>query len=163
MSKIAIYPGTFNPITKGHIDLAERATKLFDHVIVAVAKSNEKNPLFSLAERVKLAKSALAHLPNITVKGFSVLLADYAKSEGINVMIRGLRAVSDFEYEFQLANMNRRLFPTLETIFLIPSEEHAFLSSTLVREIAALHGDVTPFVDKQVALALKKKFPKRGS
>ncbi|MBI4357294.1 MAG: pantetheine-phosphate adenylyltransferase [Gammaproteobacteria bacterium] len=161
MTKKVIYPGTFNPITKGHRDLIERASKLFDHVIVAVAKSTEKSPLFTLSERVKLAKTVCAHLPNVHVKGFNILLANFARSEKIPIILRGLRAVSDFEYEFQLANMNRRLLPEIETIFLTPSEEYAFLSSTLVREIAALNGDISAFVDKPVAQALKEKFSKR--
>ena len=130
------YPGTFDPITNGHTDLIGRAARLFDEVVVGVANSPSKRPLFDLAERVLLAQQVTAHLPNVKVVGFSGLLVDFAREQQANVLIRGLRAVSDFEYEFQLANMNRRLMPELESVFLTPAEENSFISSTLVKEVA---------------------------
>ena len=159
MKKSVIYPGTFDPLTNGHVDLVERAVRLFDHVIVAVAgnPSSSKKPLFTLDERVDLAKQVLAHLPNVEVVGFTGLLVEYAYQRGADALLRGLRAVSDFEYEFQLANMNRRLHPKLESIFLTPAEQYSFISSTLVREIAVLNGDVSPFVHPIIANALKQK------
>ena len=132
-----LYPGTFDPITKGHGDLIERASRLFDHIIIAVAASPKKNPLFPLEQRVALAREVTAHLPNVEVVGFSTLLAHFVKEQKANVFLRGLRAVSDFEYEFQLANMNRQLVPEVESMFLTPSEKYSYISSTLVREIAA--------------------------
>lgn len=153
-----IYPGTFNPITNGHLDLVQRAAKLFNKVIVGVANSNEKNPIFTLEERVALATEVLSDIKNVEVVGFSTLLVDFAKAQNINVLLRGLRAVSDFEYEFQLANMNRRLMPGIESVFLTPDEQHSFISSTLVREIAVLGGDVSSFVPSCVSNALKEKF-----
>lgn len=129
-----LYPGTFDPITKGHGDLIERASRLFDHVIIAVAASPKKNPLFSLEQRVALAQEVTKHLPNVEVVGFSTLLAHFVKEQKANVFLRGLRAVSDFEYEFQLANMNRQLAPDVESMFLTPSEKYSFISSTLVRK-----------------------------
>lgn len=146
-----LYPGTFDPITKGHGDLIERASRLFDHVIIAVAASPKKNPLFSLEQRVALAQEVTKHLPNVEVVGFSTLLAHFVKEQKANVFLRGLRAVSDFEYEFQLANMNRQLAPDVESMFLTPSEKYSFISSTLVREIAALGGDISKFVHPAVA------------
>ena len=154
----ALYPGTFDPITKGHGDLIERAARLFDEVIVAVAVNSKKNPLFSLEKRVELASVVCAHLPNVRVVGFSTLLAHFAHEQQANVLIRGLRAVSDFEYEFQLANMNRQLAPDVESMFLTPSEKYSFISSTLVREIAALGGDISKFVHPAVADALAERF-----
>jgi len=149
-----LYPGTFDPITKGHSDLIERAARLFDRVIVAVAASPKKNPLFPLEQRVELAREVTAHLPNVEVVGFSNLLVHFVKQQNANILLRGLRAVSDFEYEFQLANMNRQLAPTVESMFLTPSEKYSFISSTLVREVALLGGDVSQFVHPSVAAAL---------
>ena len=153
-----IYPGTFDPITNGHVDLTERAARLFDRVVVAIAHSEKKTPLFSLEERVALCEVALGHLDNVEVVGFSNLLTDFAKSQGARCVLRGLRAVADFEYEFQLANMNRAIYPEFESVFLTPSEHLSYISSSLVREIAALQGDISPFVPPQVATALKKRF-----
>lgn len=153
----AIYPGTFDPITNGHADLITRASKMFSHVMVAVAYNQKKQPLFSLEERVKLVTQVTSHLPNVEVKGFTGLLADLAKNEGANILIRGLRAVSDFEFEFQLANMNRRLNHDLESVFLTPSEANSFISSTLVKEVALHHGDVSEFCSPEVHAALKMR------
>jgi len=153
----AIYPGTFDPITNGHTDLVERAAKMFDKVIVAIAFNPNKKPFFELDLRVKLTKNILSHLDNVKVIGFSGLLADLAVQQDANILVRGLRAVSDFEYEFQLANMNRRLNPDLESVFLTPSEENSFISSTLVKEVAIHKGDVSQFVHPLVAQALQDK------
>jgi pantetheine-phosphate adenylyltransferase len=153
-----IYPGTFDPITNGHVDLAERAARLFDRVVVAIAHSQKKTPLFTLEERVSLCEMALGHLDNVEVAGFSNLLTDFARSQNARCVLRGLRAVADFEYEFQLANMNRAIYPEFESIFLTPSEHLSYISSTLVREIAGLHGDISPFVPAHVAVALKNRF-----
>src|SRR5690606_696047 len=153
-----LYPGTFDPITRGHGDLIERASRLFEHVIVAVAASPKKNPLFALEERVALAKEVTRHLPNVEVVGFSTLLAHFVIEQKANVLLRGLRAVSDFEYEFQLANMNRQLVPDVESMFLTPSEKYSYISSTLVREIASLGGDISNFVHPAVAEALARRF-----
>jgi len=157
--KTVIYPGTFDPITNGHIDLVERAARLFDHVVVAIAYSEKKSPLFTLDERVELCSTALSHLDNIEVCGFSNLLTEFAQSKGARCVLRGLRAVADFEYEFQLANMNRAMFPEFESVFLTPSEHLSYISSSLVREIAALQGDISPFVPTNVCSALQRKFP----
>jgi pantetheine-phosphate adenylyltransferase len=156
--KTVVYPGTFDPITNGHIDLAERASSLFDNVIVAIAASLKKHPLLSLEERINLASKALSHIDNVEVCGFDCLLVDFVKQRKATGLIRGLRAVSDFEYEFQLANMNRALAPDLESIFLTPSEKFSYLSSSLIREIASLNGDVSQFVPSMVEKALKEKF-----
>ena len=158
--RTVVYPGTFDPITNGHIDLVERACRLFDNVIVAVAASNRKNPLFTLDERVALAKETLAHVPNVTVCGFDILLVEFVRQQNAQAVLRGLRAVSDFEYEFQLANMNRALAPTMESIFLTPAEHLSYISSSIVREIAFLGGDVSKFVATPVEAALKRKFDK---
>lgn len=158
MPKIVLYPGTFDPITTGHLDLIERAARLFDRVVVAVASSTSKNTLFDIDERVELVRQVVVDMDNVEVCGFSGLLVDFAEKKQANVLLRGLRAVSDFEYEFQLANMNRRLAPNLESLFLTPAEQFSFISSTLVREIAALGGNVTEFVPKPVLEALQKKF-----
>lgn len=156
-----LYPGTFDPITMGHADLVERASRLFDHVIIAVAANPKKNPLFPLEQRVELAREVTGHLPNVEVMGFSTLLAHFVREQNANVLLRGLRAVSDFEYEFQLANMNRQLAPEVESLFLTPSEKYSYISSTLVREIASLEGDVSKFVHPAVMDALKARFGQR--
>mgnify|MGYP000515237162 CR=1 FL=1 len=157
MTITAIYPGTFDPITKGHIDLVNRASKLFERVIVAVAINPSKEPTFSLQERVDLAKQTLSELSNVEVCGFKGLLVDVAKEKEAAVILRGLRAVSDFEHEFQLAGMNRKMEPEIETMFLTPAEQFTYISSSLVREIAVLGGDVSDFVAPCVADALKAK------
>ncbi len=153
-----VYPGTFDPITNGHRDLIERAALRFDCVIVAVAGSTSKSTTFPMDERVALAREVLADIEGVEVSGFDGLLVDFARQRGAGVILRGLRAVSDFEYEFQLASMNRRLAPGVETMFLTPAEQYAFLSSSLVREIAALGGDVSPFVHPTVEAALRGRF-----
>ena len=153
----AIYPGTFDPMTNGHGDIAKRAAKLFEHVTVAIAGSPSKVPVFSLEKRVDLAKVVLADLDNVTVCGFEGLLAEFARQCGTQVIVRGLRAVSDFEYEFQMAGMNRTLIPDIETLFLTPATEYTYISSSLVREIAALGGQVDDFVHPYVGAALYQK------
>lgn len=154
----AIYPGTFDPITNGHADLIVRAANMFDEVIVAIASNPSKQPLFTLEERVNLITQVCAKLDNVIVTGFTGLLVDYAKNNNANFLIRGLRAVSDFEYEFQLANMNRRLNPDLESVFLTPSEENSFISSTLVKEVALHKGNVSQFCHPLVNEALIVKY-----
>jgi len=153
-----VYPGTFDPITNGHIDLIERAAKLFDKVVVAVATSEKKAPLFAVGDRVALAQACLTHVPAAEVVPFDGLLIDFVAAQDSHCVLRGLRAVADFEYEFQLANMNRAMQPEFESVFLTPSAELSYISSSLVREIAALGGDVTGFVPTPVATALKKRF-----
>lgn len=157
MKRVA-YPGTFDPITNGHVDLVERASKLFGQIVVAVAESPKKRPLLDLNVRVELARESLAHLDNVEVVGFNSLLIDLLKDQQCDVILRGLRAVSDFEYEFQLANMNRKLAPQAESLFLTPAEHLSYISSTLIREIASLGGDVTEFVHPAVDAALKEHF-----
>jgi pantetheine-phosphate adenylyltransferase len=158
MKKItALYPGTFDPVTNGHADLVRRAARLFEYVIVAVAANPQKRPLFALEERVRLASAVLTEIPGVKVVGFDNLLVECVRQHGATVILRGLRAVSDFEYEFQLAGMNRRLAPEVETVFMTPSEQEMFISASLVKEIALLGGDVSDFVDKRVAAALKAK------
>ncbi len=158
MELVAVYPGTFDPITNGHTDLVRRACGIFDRVVLGVATGSSANqPFFDLAQRVELADKALAAIPNADVHGFDGLLVDFARQQGAKAILRGLRAVSDFEFEFQLASMNRRLDAEFETIFLTPSEEHTFISSSLVREIASLGGDISGFVSPAVAQALQDK------
>ena len=158
MKRVIVYPGTFDPVTCGHEDLVRRALKLCDEVVVAVADNAPKTPCFSLEERVELLNLALAGLPGVRVQPFSGLLVDFVRSVGTNLVLRGLRAVSDFEFEFQLAGMNRRLDPEMETVFLTPAEQHMFVSASMVREIARLHGDVKPFVHPEVAKRLVARF-----
>lgn len=153
----AIYPGTFDPITIGHTDLVERAARLFDTVVVAVAKNAVKTPFFTLEERIELATDALAKFNNVRVCGFETLLVEFMRECGATVIIRGLRAVSDFEYEFQLASMNRHLRDDIETVFLTPAEQYSYISSSLVREIAVLGGDISPFVPPNVVAAIRKR------
>lgn len=157
MQVTAIYPGTFDPITNGHSDLIKRAARLFDTVVVAIAANPKKTPLFTLDERVELAREALVGLDNVEVSGFDRLLADYVRRRGAQVILRGLRAVSDFEYEFQLAGMNRRLAPDVETLFLTPAEKYTYISSSLVKEVAELGGDVAQFVHPKVKAALSNR------
>ena len=153
----AVYPGTFDPLTRGHEDLVRRASGLFGSLILAIADSKAKRPFFSVDERIAMAKEVLADVKNVKVVGFSGLLIDFVREEKARVVLRGLRAVSYFEYEFQLAGMNRHLYPEMETMFLTPSEQHMFISATLVREIAALGGDVSQFVHPLVAKRLRQK------
>ena len=153
--KRAIYPGTFDPITNGHTDLVERASRLFDKVILAIAVNPDKQDAFPIETRVSLAREVLAHIENVEVCSFDNLLVDFMRQREATVILRGLRAVSDFEYEFQLAGMNRHLAPEVETLFLTPAEQYAYISSSLVREISSLGGDVTPFVHKKVVAALR--------
>jgi pantetheine-phosphate adenylyltransferase len=153
-----VYPGTFDPITNGHTDLILRAARLFDRVVVAVAADTGKAPTFNTEERLALVREVLGMLPHVEVVSFSGLLVDFARAQGVGVIMRGLRAVSDFEYEFQLAGMNRRMAPDLETLFLTPAEQYAYISSSLVREIARLRGDVSDFVAPAVQAALRRRF-----
>ena len=162
MENIAVYAGTFDPITYGHVDVIERAANIFDQVIVAIAASPNKKPLFSLEERVNLSTVVLKNLTNVSVHGFNCLLLDFAKQHQANVILRGLRAVADFDYEFQLASMNRFLNPKIESMFLMPAEKFMYISSSLVREIAVLGGDVSGFVPAHVANALNKKCQSAG-
>jgi len=157
MPTIAVYPGTFDPITNGHTDLIRRAAKLFDRVVLGVAANPGKTPFFSLEERVAMARNALRNVKNVEVCGFDNLLVNFAREHGAVAVVRGLRAVSDFEFEFQLAGMNRKLDPNLESLFLTPAEEYAVLSSNMVREVASLGGDVSAFVDPAVAAALRDR------
>ena len=152
-----VYPGTFDPFTRGHEDLVRRASSLFEEVIVAVADSRGKQPLFNLEERVAIAKEVLASYDNVVVKGFSGLLMDFIRQQKAKVILRGLRAVSDFEYEFQMAGMNRNLYPDVETLFLTPAEQYTFISATMVREIALLGGDVSPFVNPAVLKHINRR------
>jgi len=159
MGMIAIYPGSFDPITNGHSDLVGRAVGIFEQVVVAVAaRSVKAGSAFDLEQRVALASEVLGHLPNVVVEGFDGLLIDYVRARGAQVLVRGLRAVSDFEYEFQLAAMNRSLEPEIETLFMMPGEQYTFISSTLVKEVAALGGDVSAFVHPLVAAAMQEHF-----
>jgi pantetheine-phosphate adenylyltransferase len=162
MSHTAVYPGTFDPITLGHEDLMRRAARLFDRVILAVADSRAKRPFFTLDERVEMAKYVLKDIPNVEVMGFSGLLMKFVQDQGARVVVRGLRAVSDFEYEFQLAGMNRGMYPDVETVFLTPGEQFMFISATIVREISTLGGDTSKFVPPFVAERLKAKIQQLG-
>ncbi|MEM8952798.1 MAG: pantetheine-phosphate adenylyltransferase [Verrucomicrobiota bacterium] len=157
----AIYPGSFDPVTKGHLDVIERACRVFDHVVIAVANNQNKDPLFNIEERIDLVEKAVAECrfgPQLTVKRLDGLLVDFARQENVHAVIRGLRAVSDFEFEFQLALMNRSLEPKIETIFLMPTEEFTYLSSSIVKEVARLGGDVSPFVPTPTRIALEKHY-----
>lgn len=157
MERTVIYPGSFDPMTLGHIDIAQRGLKLFDRVILAIAVNRNKSHMFSLEERLDIAKQCLGHLPGIEFDVYDELLVHYCRRKGVNVLLRGLRAVSDFEYEFQLASMNRKLAGDIETVFMMTSEEHFYLSSNLVREIASYGGDVSELVPEPVLKALEKK------
>jgi pantetheine-phosphate adenylyltransferase len=152
-----VYPGTFDPFTRGHEDLVRRAARLFDRVVVGVAKGEAKHPMFTLDERVAMVREVCADVRNATVVGFDTLLMRFVEAQGARAVLRGLRAVSDFEYEFQMAGMNRRLWPEVETLFLTPSEQHMFISATIVREVARFGGDVSSFVHPAVAARLKAK------
>ncbi len=162
MQRIAVYPGTFDPITNGHTDLVSRAARVFPKVIIGIAESPHKKPLFSLEERISQAQNQMAHLSNVEVVGFSNLLVEFVQQIGASVIVRGLRAVSDFEYEFQLASMNRHLAPNVETLFLTPDEDYSFISSSLVKEIARLDGDVSEFVCAEVEQAMSRRFAELG-
>ena len=151
----ALYPGTFDPITNGHVDLVERATRIFDKVIISIAENKRKNPLFSLEQRIEFARLQFADNPQVEVIGFNTLLIDFARQQNATVLVRGLRAVADFEFEFQLASMNRHLAPDIESVYLMPSEQYAFISSSLVKEVARLGGDVAKYVSPDVFAALQ--------
>ncbi len=155
--KIAIYPGTFDPLTLGHEDIIRRAAQLFDHVVLGVAESLGKKPIFARDERMEVAREALADLSNVSVVGFSGLLVEFAKTHHAKIVVRGVRSVTDFDYEFQMAGMNRQMMPELETIFMTPSEQHQYVSGTLVREIARMNGDIERFVAPTVAKRLRAK------
>ena len=159
---IAVYPGTFDPFTRGHEDLVRRAARLFAHVVVGIAESHSKRPIFPLAERVEMARELVKDLPNVKIVGFDGLLMDFLRERNARVILCGLRAVSDFEYEFQMAGMNRSLHPDIETLFLTPGEQYMFISATMVREIASLGGDVSKFVHPLVAEKLTEKMQKRS-
>ena len=158
MTQRAIYPGTFDPMTKGHVDLIERACKLFDEIVIAIAASEAKNPLFTLDERIQIAEKIFEGNNKVKVVGFSGLLVDLAKDNEAKILIRGLRVVADFEYEFQLANMNRAMMPELESVFLTPKEQYSYISSSLVKEICKMGGDVSEFVDPIALSELKRKY-----
>jgi pantetheine-phosphate adenylyltransferase len=154
---IAVYPGTFDPLTRGHEDLIRRAANLFDRVVIAIAESQRKGPWFTIDERVEMAREVLAVYPNVEVRGFDCLLIEFVHDLGANIVLRGLRAVSDFEYEFQMAGMNRKLHAEIETVFMTPAEQYTYISATMVREIAHFDGDVSPFVHPQVLARLRAK------
>ena len=160
---VAVYPGTFDPITHGHTDLVTRAARVFEKVIVAIAESPHKTPFLSLEKRIELAETQIGGLDNIEIVGFSNLLVDFVRESNASVIVRGLRAVSDFEYEFQLASMNRNLCEDIETMFLTPDEKYGFISSTLVREVARLGGDVSQFVGREIEVAMKEQFGFTGN
>jgi len=159
---IAVYPGTFDPLTRGHEDLVRRGASVFAKLVVGVADSRNKSPFFSMDERIAIAREVLGHYPNVEVAGFRGLLKDFVREQGARVIVRGLRAVSDFEYEFQMAGMNRHLLPDVETMFMTPSEQYQFISGTIVREIATLGGDVSKFVFPSVDRWLKAKIAQMG-
>lgn len=163
MDVTAVYPGTFDPVTNGHVDVAGRASRMFHRVIIAVAENPGKRPFFDIDERVRLAEAAFSDFPNIEVRPFSTLLVDYARGQGAGVILRGLRAVSDFEFEVQLSGMNRQLAPDVETLFIAAAQQYGFVSSSLVREIASLGGDVSEFVPPAVKQALDRRFDGRGT
>lgn len=158
MKRIAIYPGSFDPVTNGHLDVMERATRLFDEVIIAVAGNSDKHPLFTMEERKMMVYDAVKHLPNVRIDGFDGLLVDYAKKNGACALVRGLRAVSDFEFEFQMALMNRQISPEIETIFLMPKDTYTYLSSRIIKEIARLGGDISAFVPVHVRKEIAIKY-----
>ncbi len=160
--RTAVYPGTFDPVTNGHTDLVGRAARVFPKVVIAIAESPHKKTLFSLEERISLARNQMADLDNVEVVGFSNLLVEFVQQIGATLIVRGLRAVSDFEYEFQLASMNRHIAPSVETLFLTPDEDYSFISSTLVKEVARLNGDVSEFVCEEVEQAMRKRFEELG-
>ncbi|MDP1673181.1 MAG: pantetheine-phosphate adenylyltransferase [Burkholderiales bacterium] len=162
MNNKAVYPGTFDPMTLGHEDLVRRAARLFGHVVLAVADSRTKRPMFTLAERIDIARDTLKDAKNVSVEGFSGLLMDFVRKHKATVVVRGVRAVTDFDYEFQLAGMNRKLHPDVETVFMTPGEEYMFLSATLVREISVMGGDVSKFVSPVIAGRLKAKIQELG-
>ncbi len=162
MNNKAVYPGTFDPMTLGHEDLVRRAARLFGHVVLAVADSRIKRPMFTLAERIDIARDTLKDVKNVSVEGFSGLLMDFVRKHKATVVVRGVRAVTDFDYEFQLAGMNRKLHPDVETVFMTPGEEYMFLSATLVREISVMGGDVSKFVSPVIAERLKTKISELG-
>ena len=162
MGSRAMYPGTFDPFTNGHNDLVRRACRIFDHVVVSIAANPGKTPLFTLEQRVDLARRVLADVPNVEVMGYTGLTVDFARQQGLNVIMRGLRAVSDFEFEFQLATMSRHLNGEVETVFLTPTEQFNFISSTLIREIASLGGNISEFVHPAVADALRERFTRKA-
>ncbi|MDK3159436.1 pantetheine-phosphate adenylyltransferase [Kamptonema cortianum] len=157
MKRIAVYPGSFDPVTNGHLDVVERASRLFDEVIIAVAVNSDKHPLFSMEERKEMVIESVSHLKNIRVDGFEGLLVDYTQRQNACALVRGLRAVSDFEFEFQMALMNRQIAPKIETIFLMPKDTYTYLSSRIIKEIARLGGDISSFVPSHVHEAIKRK------
>ncbi|OGW93792.1 MAG: pantetheine-phosphate adenylyltransferase [Omnitrophica bacterium RIFCSPLOWO2_01_FULL_45_24] len=159
-SNIAVYPGTFDPVTYGHIDIIRRAARIFDKVIIAVAHNDEKSPLFSVGERVSMLKDSIRGLKNVIIDDFDGLVVDYVKGKGASVMIRGLRMISDFEHEFQMALTNRKLSEKIETIFMMPNESYSYISSKLIKEAASLGADVKNFIPKKVQILLKKKLRK---
>ncbi len=161
MAITAIYPGTFDPITNGHLDILQRSLRLFDHIILAIGPNPKKTSLFSLEERIDMAGKAVQELPNVSVEAFDGLLVDFAKKIGASAIIRGLRAVSDFEYEFQMALMNRKLDDKIETVFLMPSEEYSYLTSTIIKVVSSLNGDISTLVPEHVHTMLKNKFKDR--
>lgn len=161
MAITAIYPGTFDPITNGHLDILQRSLRLFNHIILGIGPNPKKTALFTLDERIKMAGEAIKDLPNVSVETFDGLLVDFARKKGASVIIRGLRAVSDFEYEFQMALMNRKLDDRIETVFLMPSEEYSYLTSTIIKVVSSLNGDISSLVPKDVHAMLKNKFKDR--